>query len=100
MACPPARGSLPSALCVQVYGSGEGERTRGLYAVPLPSASYPSRATPGALQQAHLPLASTVVMATREAGVVIGPLRTTPLRHRFPVTEATKRRCPPPSIPP
>lgn len=64
----------------------------------FPSASAPTLRTlrPGAEPPAHLPRA-TVVMATGEARPAIGPLPATPLRHRFPVTEATEMCCLPPS---
>lgn len=70
-------------------------------------AQFPSRPPPthsgphfqGPCRKPTCPV-SAVVMATRETGRVIGPLAATPLRHRFPVTEATKRNGPPPFIPP
>lgn len=66
--------------------------------VPLPLNPYPQDRCQGLCNKPTCPV-RTVVMATGEALEAIGPLPATPLRHRFPVTEATERLCPPPSIP-
>lgn len=81
-------------------GAGERERKPAVRAVPSPPP--PSRSGPrrqGPCLKPTCPV-SAVVMATREGGIVIGPLYATPLHRRFPVTEATKRHRPPPFIPP
>lgn len=83
-------------------GAKKGERKQGVCAAspafPSPLTPYPQDRCQGLCSKPTCPV-RTVVMATGEALEAIGPLPATPLRHRFPVTEATERLCPPPSIP-
>lgn len=83
--------------CTRVNGSQE-ERKLGVCAAspafPSPFAPYPQDRCQGLCSKPTCPV-RTVVMATGETREVIGPFPATPLRHRFPVTEATERLCPP-----
>lgn len=97
MACPPVRDFSPPLHRVRMYmGAGKGRKHRRAF----PSSLAPDPQDSAARGSAASPPAQCAPWSWQpERREGIGPLRATPLRHRFPVTEATEKRCPPPSIP-